>query len=899
MSDKFTLGRNPTLDEVRNYYAQEGFLSVLQDALRTRRVYMVIPQEKHWEPRSDRDLLALGTTEDLREKILQRIDEELGHLPGHGVPPQFPSFHQSTERWEDGQVGSADVCGVDFVAEADLATWRDCFRDAWTLLSVLEEEAVPHLAKFSGNRSLHLLIPFGGRGLWYRQFGESRAHGTKILRMPYSLNEDTGLVSLPLTSREAEVFRPWHASLQLVRFPDAWTQRTSEDARERVGQFVEIVEDRGEVERRIPPEPGMIIDRVREWSLEVLNRLDGAGKDEPILRLLRGDDLVTSEVLREVLQSGDSEERWLTAESFLLHGDDLSRKLLGALLKREDPYLRVTTVDVAVRFSDLASHHFFSCLTEERMGEEVRNIYLLGQSKVLRDKVLAEIETTPAQEASAAVRLACTVGIHSGDWTAAWAIVEQAKPSEEDERWQKRMTALQLMREISDNPWENPGHEGLAALGSDVVDLLLLGVTGLRRLVKLTFFRALCLLADERALDAYLDALGDSYRDKAKWATKALLCLGEASVVPLMDAACSDDPRLRRYAVRCLGHIGDERARDTIVEALSDSDDKTASQAARALRSMVSVEDIPVLREVVMKRPWSQEREGLQTLLALGEAGVQEVRRMAVEDRDPSCAAWLHRQGDPIGMDILLEAMDKDEITRRKAIMEVSEGPVDVRASDALIDMLPHLKYGSQEQVARALAVLGEGKGLDALLLLSQSDDRFDRKTVALTLGHWQEPRAVGRLIALLDDENNKVRRAAAEGLLQEGVYARGLLEERLAAGPGRHEQSLIEEILGTFDLSDRLEAGESMNQSIINASSLTHQARELIVNTFRERGTQEDFRVLTQGLLREKASEQWRAKLLIQGIGEPVREALQEFVASETDERALRFARDLLAALD
>ena len=60
-----THGRHPTLGEVREYYAREDFLEFLRRTRAVRKVVMVVPPRKHWEPQwetrsvPDADIAAL------------------------------------------------------------------------------------------------------------------------------------------------------------------------------------------------------------------------------------------------------------------------------------------------------------------------------------------------------------------------------------------------------------------------------------------------------------------------------------------------------------------------------------------------------------------------------------------------------------------------------------------------------------------------------------------------------------------------------------------------------------------------------------------------------------------------------------------------------------------------
>lgn len=105
----------------------------------------------------------------------------------------------------------------------------------------------PYRVKFSGNSSPHVVI----RQEWYenlippeqREMAFQKLFGwivkelsdrvpswmdtsfgqeTHLLRLPYSLNERTGLVSLPLRPEEFDAFEPWMAEAGRVQVADWW-----------------------------------------------------------------------------------------------------------------------------------------------------------------------------------------------------------------------------------------------------------------------------------------------------------------------------------------------------------------------------------------------------------------------------------------------------------------------------------------------------------------------------------------------------------------------------------------------------------------------------------------------------------------------------------------------------
>jgi len=80
--------------------------------------------------------------------------------------------------------------------------------------------------KYSGVRSLHLMIPleafprsFGGKSIlsyFRRHCGVKKIDQPTVLRLAYMLNEDKGLVNLPITPEELPLFRPWEVHLHNV-----------------------------------------------------------------------------------------------------------------------------------------------------------------------------------------------------------------------------------------------------------------------------------------------------------------------------------------------------------------------------------------------------------------------------------------------------------------------------------------------------------------------------------------------------------------------------------------------------------------------------------------------------------------------------------------------------------
>ena len=106
-----------------------------------------------------------------------------------------------------------------------------------------EDFDVCYRIKYSGVRSLHLMIPFEAfpeefegksivpqhdrifakvKAYFGKHCGMKRIDSPKFLRLAYSLNEDNGLVSLPLVSGELRAFRPWQTHIHNVTVDKMW-----------------------------------------------------------------------------------------------------------------------------------------------------------------------------------------------------------------------------------------------------------------------------------------------------------------------------------------------------------------------------------------------------------------------------------------------------------------------------------------------------------------------------------------------------------------------------------------------------------------------------------------------------------------------------------------------------
>jgi len=253
-----TYGRRPTLGEIEEYYARDEILEFIYEDCRTRTVNVSFKGGglhqglyETLQPRSVGDLRERleGIFRDwVQKSYAKRAERE--RVPVEEVRPDmfgFLSFHNSAViggKWKEK--------GFDLILEPDLAGWRRSFEVCFRL-------------KYSGVRSLHLVIPwealptqFKGRPLkgrrkWLvqgirrygrRHCGLKGADSPAFLRLAYSLNEDNGLVSVPIDPARLSSFRPWQAHMHTVKVDLPWHGQVPKGASRKTLRFMREVFDR-------------------------------------------------------------------------------------------------------------------------------------------------------------------------------------------------------------------------------------------------------------------------------------------------------------------------------------------------------------------------------------------------------------------------------------------------------------------------------------------------------------------------------------------------------------------------------------------------------------------------------------------------------------------------------
>lgn len=346
----------PTLKETLAYYAREDISSYIFEATQRWHVILVIPKKKRWEINWGADTVAPQDREELTDILEERVARAIPHQHPDTSLSFYPSFHVAVRTTHLARRGK-DRVPYGYVVESDAGNWKKSFRAVADPMAALEEKGVFYRYKFSGHRSLHVIVPMaafperiGGGSIFsgwrsaLRRINRvaMRRHPPKthmlpdIVRLPYSLNEDTGRASLPLTREMLDDFHPSMADIEAVEINAEWEQIPEEA----VGSAGAIVGQETEG-RAIGP-----AQRDTSYFLEQLGRGSIAQRCKAVDELVRIGDAAAADGLIDAAKDKAVKLRRTTVHAlggFLDH-PAVSDVLLARLQSDSDAMVRLSAL---------------------------------------------------------------------------------------------------------------------------------------------------------------------------------------------------------------------------------------------------------------------------------------------------------------------------------------------------------------------------------------------------------------------------------------------------------------------------------------------------------------------------------------------------------------------------
>jgi len=606
-----TMGRFPTVGELFEYYSRDGISEVMYYQARRWRILMNFAGSYMLEPTSERDT---------RDKILGQLRELTLGLKDHERLPDYPTMHMLSDRGEGAAVR------YDLMTEHDPASWKQAFSQMMKVVDVLESYGVYYRIKFSGHRSLHLMLPaesfpitFQGKPMneqfdsikkRIRAFLPDSGHVTPGLRVVYSTHPRTGMVSLPLNWAEVPRFSPWMANIHTITVDLDWF-RMPDDAVQRNGAFLDMVFGNagpsGTI-RAIPePKPQPVRAYTGDVHLGQREIMDSISSAHPWERaagaraaLIQGVK-VPDESLKKLFNDDEADARWFGLQIAMgtATRDSLGIGDMANLLVEDDDYVVGLGYQLMDKLSVTAAELCQYVFSQDDVGPGTSRIVEAAAEMDVRALVDFP-QTVVAESLRQFLRgmwvlggsVLCLGYAHSADgiFHNAKSRVDSFDPTEKEREEALHQLDLTLrfryrctIKRINDKPMFDAG-DGLLAYGYDLRGVVLAMLDSHHAHTRNGAMRFLTRLFWDDCIQMLISSL-DASSSPRKMALKSIVGIGEPAVKPLIQAVeGSRKQRVVYMAMEALGQLRSTEAIPAIERRSHDHASKIRLNARRVLR---------------------------------------------------------------------------------------------------------------------------------------------------------------------------------------------------------------------------------------------------------------------------------------------------------------------------
>ena len=194
---------------------------------------------------------------------------------------------------------------------------------------------------------------------------------------------------------------------------------------------------------------------------------------------------------------------------------------------------------------------------------------------------------------------------------------------------------------------------------------------------------------------------------------------------------------VRQEAVITLGEMGDERCIEPLVRCLRDGDWQVREAAVEAV-AMIGSPAVDMLLRYL--RDWDSRKYAIKTLGKINDERVLDplISMLKNDEFKDDATRALSELGQP-AVEKLIEALkDKDEFVRKQSILALGEIK-DPAAVDPLIENLKNEDWWIRLTSAAALEKIGDPRGRDAVKPLLKDPDVVVQMRIERMLGTWKK----------------------------------------------------------------------------------------------------------------------------------------------------------------
>jgi len=611
MSKIRTMGRFPTVGEMFEYYSRDDISAVMYYQAKRWRILMNFAGSYMLEPTSERDT---------RDKILDQLRELTSGLKEHERLPDYPTMHMLSDRGEGSEVR------YDLMTEDDPASWKQAFDQMMKVVDALESYGAFYRIKFSGHRSLHLMIPaesfprtFQGKPVnqqfdsikkRIKAFLPPNGHANPGQRLVYSTHPKTGMASLPLSREEVPNFHPWMANIHTVSVDFDWFN-VPDDAVQRNEEFLSIVFGSAEPRQTILEVPEFKPQPVKAYSgdepvkqRKIIDFISSAHPWERVAgaraALIQGIQL-PDRSLRKLFGDDDSDARWFSIQIAMsnLARDSLRIDDVASLLVEDDGYVvglgHQLIGKLGVKPEELCQYIF----SQDDVCPETANIAQVAAERDIQ--ALVDFPNSVAAESLSewfkgmwvlCGSVLCLNYGHNADRIFHNAKARVNSFSSTQKEREDAIHQLDLIlrlryrcsrKRINDKPMFDAADE-LVSYGYDLRGIIMAMLNSRHTHVRNGAMRFLTRLWWDDCIQMLIRFL-DSSSSPRKMALKSIIDIGEPAVEPLIQAVKSSrKQRIVCMAITILGHLKSTEAISVIEERSHDPAKKIRINARRVLR---------------------------------------------------------------------------------------------------------------------------------------------------------------------------------------------------------------------------------------------------------------------------------------------------------------------------
>lgn len=230
---------------------------------------------------------------------------------------------------------------------------------------------------------------------------------------------------------------------------------------------------------------------------------------------------------------------------------------------------------------------------------------------------------------------------------------------------------------------------------------------------------------------------------------------------------------VRESAADALGIIGDKRALNPLIQSLfEDSDEEVRWKAAAALGKIGDERAVEPLIDALDDKSWGVRKNASNALGDIGDKRAFDSLLKALNDKDwhvrKYAAVALGKIRDERAIKPLVNALnDEDSDVRWKSLIAL--GKIGEPSVEPLLNAFESDDWQMRGRAAEVLGKIGDKRAVDplihALIKRDRTHNKYVRGRIIEALGEIGDERAVDPLIKALDDQYIYVRLKAADAL--------------------------------------------------------------------------------------------------------------------------------------